>query len=145
MVVNGVSRNGNFDINVGPTAEGVISDVEREPLIALGRWLEVNGEAVYGTRPWRITSSCHPRESGDIRFTAKGDYVYAISLKWQGVSFRIASVQPVKGSPVIMLGVDKPLAWRRDGDGIVIDYPLHRSRPAQCSYAWVFNIRVKGN
>ena len=50
MVVDGVCRNGNFDINVGPTAEGMISDVEKEPLLALGRWLRVNGEAIYGSR-----------------------------------------------------------------------------------------------
>jgi len=68
--------------------------------------------------------------------------VYAIFLKWQGESFRIASVQPVEGSAITMLGVEKPLVWRRDGDGIVIDYPLYRSRPAQYSYAWAFKIRV---
>ena len=44
MVVSGVSKNGNFDINVGPTASGIISDIEREPLLALGKWLDINTE-----------------------------------------------------------------------------------------------------
>ena len=136
MVVNGISKNGNFDINVGPTAAGIISDVEREPLLALGKWLEVNGEAIYGTRPWSIT------EEGDIRFTAKGDYVYAVFLKWQGEKFNIHSVRPVQGSVVTMLGVQGELEWQSSGDGMTIEYPLYKSRPAHCSYAWVFKIRI---
>ncbi|MFC1606773.1 alpha-L-fucosidase [Candidatus Latescibacterota bacterium] len=138
MVVNGVSRNGNYDINVGPTADGIISDVEREPLLALGKWLRVNGEGIYGTRPWETT------DEKDIRFTAKDDYVYAIFLKWQEERFRIKSLTAVEGSPVTMLGAPGELQWHQDGEGLVIDYPQYKSRPAKCSYAWAFKIRVKG-
>jgi alpha-L-fucosidase len=137
MVVNGVSKNGNFDINVGPTAEGLISDVEREPLLALGKWLDVNGEALYGTRPWKIT------DEDTTLFTAKGDYVYAIFLEWQGEKFHIGSVRPVEGSPVTMLGVPGSLKWYRDGDGITIEYPSYKSRPSKCAYAWAFKIRIR--
>ena len=129
MVVNGISKNGNFDINVGPTAAGIISDVEREPLLALGKWLEINGEAIYGTRSWNVTVE------GDIRFTTKGDYVYAVFLKWQGEKFRITSVRPVQGSAVTMLGVPGGLEWQSGENGMTIEYPVHKSRPAHCSYA----------
>ncbi len=77
-VITGVSRNGNFDINVGPTAAGLIPDYEQYPLLQLGSWLEVNGDAIYGTRPWKN------QNEGDAWFTSKGDFVYAIFLKWQG-------------------------------------------------------------
>ena len=135
MTVNGVSRNGNFDINVGPTAEGDITDLERQPLETLGTWLEVNGEAIYGARPWNIPSE------GDIRFTAKGEHVYAIFLKWQGERFRIRSLRAAEGSAVTMLGVPGDLKWRRENEGMSIDYPLHLSRPSRCAYAWAFKIR----
>jgi alpha-L-fucosidase len=138
MAVDGVSRNGNFDINVGPTAEGVISDVEKGPLLKLGKWLQVNGEAIYDTRIWNVTSE------GDIRFTSKGKYVYAIFLKWQGEQFRVKSVRALEGSKVHMLGVPGDLKWKQDESGLTIEYPLYKSRPAHCAYAWAFRIRVKG-
>jgi len=139
MVIDGVARNGNFDINVGPTAEGVITGVEKTPLLALGKWLDVNGEAIYGTRPWRVTSE------GDIRFTANGDYVYALFLAWQGENFTIESVEQVEGSEISMLGVSGALEWRKNADGgITIEFPGHKSLPTWCAYAWAFRIRVKG-
>jgi alpha-L-fucosidase len=137
MVVNGVSKNGNFDLNVGPDADGRVTDVEREPVAALGKWLDVNGEAVYGTRPWKVT------EENDIRFTAKGDCVYAIFLKWQGETFRIKSLRAVEGSSISMLGVMGSLEWKQDENCLTISYPAHKSRPTHCSYAWAFKIMAK--
>ena len=50
-LVDIVSKGGNYLLNVGPTAEGVIPQPSVERLLAMGEWLEVNGEAVYGTEP----------------------------------------------------------------------------------------------
>ena len=136
MFVDGVSKNGNFDINVGPTADGIITEVEKRPLIALGEWLAVNGEAIYGTRVHE------PTEEGDIRFTAKGDTVYAIFLKNQGDTFRIRSLRAVEGSKITLLGVPGSLTWRQDANGLTIEYPAHKSRPTKCAYAWAFKIRT---
>jgi len=136
MVVEGVSRNGNFDINVGPTAEGMISDVEKEPLLALGRWLRVNGEAIYGSR----VSGLSPDDG--MCFTAKGDYVYAIFLRWTEEKFFCPSVRAVEGSPISMLGVPGTLKWRQNEKGLTIEYPSHKSRPSHCAFAWTFKIRV---
>lgn len=47
-----ISRGGNLVVNVGPTKEGTIAPLLEERLVQLGDWLAVNGEAVYGTRPW---------------------------------------------------------------------------------------------
>jgi alpha-L-fucosidase len=137
-VVKGVSNNGNFDINVGPTAAGIIPDYEQYPLLALGEWLETNGEAIYGSRPWKI------QEEGDACFTSKGDNVYAIFLKWQGDQFHLKSVKPADGSAIAMLGVPGDLKWTwDDATGLTILYPREKARPTACSYAWAFKIKMK--
>jgi alpha-L-fucosidase len=134
--VDGVSRNGSFDINIGPTAEGDIIDLEREPLIALGDWLMMNSEAIYGSRPWKIQAE------GDIRFTARGNRVYAIFLAWPGEEFRIRSVIPAEGTAISLLGIPGELEWRREGDALLVKYPLHKPRPSQCAYAWTLRIQT---
>jgi alpha-L-fucosidase len=137
-VIKGVSHNGNFDINVGPTADGVIPDYEQYPLLKLGEWLKTNGEAIYGTRYWNI------QQEGDACFTTKGKNVYAIFLKWQGDEFRLKSVKPVEGSKITMLGVPGDLKWKWDAvNGLIIKYPRQKARPTSCSYAWAFKIKVE--
>lgn len=137
-VIIGVSNNGNFDINVGPTAAGKIPEYEQYPLLQLGEWLNINGEAIYNTRPWKV------QHEGDAYFTASGDYVYAIFLSWQGEQFRLKSVKPVQGSEITMLGVPGKLNWTwNEKDGLIITYPRQKARPTKCSYAWAFKIKVR--
>ena len=137
-VIKGVSKNGNFDINVGPTAAGLIPEYEQYPLLKLGEWLSTNGEAIYGTRTWKV------QEEGDACFTSKGDNVYAIFLKWQGDEFRLKSVKPAEGSKITMLGVPGDLKWKWDeSNGLTIYYPRQKARPTSCSYAWAFKINIK--
>ena len=137
-VVDAVSRNGNFDINVGPTAAGSIPDYEQYPLLQLGEWLRVNGEAIYDTRFWTT------QREGDIRFTAKGDYVYAIFLKWPGPKLTVKSLKPLTGTSISMLGVPGTLEWTWDeAQGLTIHYPSQKARPTSSSYAWAFKIKVK--
>lgn len=137
-VIKGVSKNGNFDINVGPTAAGIIPEYEQYPLLKLGEWLGTNGEAIYGTRTWKV------QEEGDACFTSKGDNIYAIFLKWQGDEFHLKSVKPVEGSKISMLGVPGDLKWKWDeSTGLTIIYPRDKARPTSCSYAWAFKINVK--
>ena len=136
-VIMGVSQNGNFDINVGPTAAGIIPDYEQYPLLELGKWLDINGEAIYGTQYRDI------QNEGDAYFTTKDDYVYAIYLKWQGEEFNLKSVKPIEGSKITMLGVSGELDWEwSESEGLTIIYPNHKARPTECSYAWAFKIRV---
>ena len=136
--IDGVARNGNFDINVGPTAAGIIPEYEQHPLLKLGEWLATNGEAIYGTRPWTT------QIEGDARFTSKGDFVYATFLKWQGDEFKLKSVKPVADSKINMLGVSGDLDWDWDAtNGLTIKYPRDKARPTACSYAWAFKIQVK--
>ncbi len=137
-VIKGVSSNGNFDINVGPTAAGLIPEYEQYPLLQLGGWLKTNGEAVYSTTYWKV------QNEGDAYYTTNGKNVYAIFLKWQGEEFKLKSVKPVEGSKITMLGVPGDLKWKWDEtNGLTIYYPRQKARPTECSYAWSFKIEVK--
>ena len=75
-----VAKNGNLLLNVGPRADGTIPDPQRERLEALGDWLTVNGEAVFGTRPWTVAED---GESGvPVRYTWRDGVLYAMALAW---------------------------------------------------------------
>jgi hypothetical protein len=99
-LVDRVSKNGYLLLNVGPKPDGTIPEPARDLLLEVGKWLKVNGEGIYGTSPWIIAAE-GPTNLGDIqrqgfnesdvvytgediRFTVKGDDIYATFLAWPG-------------------------------------------------------------
>lgn len=78
-LVQTIARNGNILINVGPAADGTISPIFVDRLYGLGDWLNVNGQAVYGTRPWKV---CDQDWNNDVYYTRDDDLLYAHLTKW---------------------------------------------------------------
>jgi len=126
-------------VGFGPMPNGCWPSETVERLEYVGKWLQVNGEAIYNTRPRKIF-----REGSSVWFTSDktGDVVYAISIGWPGQTLIIDSVRAVHGSMVFMLGVETPLDWRQDGRGLVIDIPPAVAEKKACEHAYVFKIRT---
>jgi alpha-L-fucosidase len=133
-----VSKNGNLLLNIGPKADGTITDEQQAVLREIGRWLKVNGEAIYATRPWEVASEgtvagtsgafSDNEESlytaQDIRFTTKGNRLYAISLAWTDAEVLIKSIgEDKKVGGIRMLGSDEKISWDQTPEGLKVSFP----------------------
>ncbi len=123
MFVDIVSKNGNLLLNVGPMADGTIPANQAERLRGLGRWLDVNGKAIFDTRPWTraegVTSS-----GVDIRFTAIDEALFVTMLGTPAESeITVEGVEAPAGAAIRLLGRDGDLSWRQDGADLRIELP----------------------
>lgn len=135
ILIDVVSHGGNLLLDIGPTADGRIPVIMQERLLEVGRWLERNGEAIYGTRPWRYASD------GDaIRYTSKGNTLYAISKGWPGQSLTLKRALVEKGSAIYLLGYDRPLEWKQGDGGLTIEMPRGFDPSSLASEAYAFRL-----
>jgi alpha-L-fucosidase len=104
LFVDIVSKNGNMLLNIGPRADGSIQDGQLVRLQALGDWLSVNGEAIYGTRPWQVAEGT--TDAGDpVRFTQKAETLYATLLSQPRPGrVTLTGLRGSEGTRVILLG-----------------------------------------
>jgi len=148
-----VSKNGLLLLNIGPRADGTIPDQAQKLLLEMGKWLQLNGEAIYGTRPWKVFGEGptevlkggftdrkqKPFIAGDIRFTRKGSTLYAMLLEWPGRTVTIKSLANLKIGSVSLLGHKGKLGWKPGADGLTVNLP--EAKP--CDYAYTLKIALK--
>jgi len=137
MLVDVVSKNGRLLLNIGLRADGTVIALMQERLRDVGAWLAVNGEAIYGARPWTQAAE------GSLRFTVQeGGAFYVTALQWPGDALRIRAPIPVRaGDRVVLLGGDEEGLAYRFGDGeVVIDMPPGGPEAQPGRFAWVFRI-----
>ena len=133
------SKGGNYLLNVGPTASGLIPDPSITRLEKMGKWLEINGEAIYSSEKLK-----NYKQGEHLRFTKKknSNTYFAIALKKPENSITIKNIEPNENSLIHMLGYDEPLVWSFDTEkGLKIQVP--ESIPGEM--AWTFKISGKEN
>jgi alpha-L-fucosidase len=139
-----VSKGGNLLIDIGPKADGTIPEVMQDRLRGAGAWLKVNGEAIYGTKPWSVYGEGPTNEeigswdkqdgeylfkAGDIRFTRKGNVLYVILLEWPGSEITINSLKGVKINKLSLLGSDENISWQQLQEGLSVSLPSNPVSP----------------
>lgn len=124
-LVDTVSKGGTYLLNISPNGDGVIGDPQPEILSAIGSWLQINGESIYDTAPWtKYTDG----PKSPIRFTTRGDALYAIHPGWpKDASLLIASFPAgEKVTDVTLLGASGSLAFTQSDAGLNIALPDRR-------------------
>ena len=156
QLVDIVSKNGNLLLNIGPRSDGTIPEEEQDVLRSIGGWLAVNGEAIYGTRPWTTYGEGPTKIVGgafhdtaakaftpqDIRFTSKGTVLYAIALGWPrdgGLTIHaLGRSGGLKVRKVGLLGSKEEIGFSQEEDG------LHLTVPAQAPGSYAYSFRIAG-
>ncbi len=156
FLIDVVSKNGALLLNITPRSNGEIPEEVKTRLLEMGEWLKINGEAIYNTRPWKIYGT-GPTEvveghlsenknadntAEDIRYTSKGDVLYAIILDWPEkeaiipVLKKDSELFTKKIEGIKLLGSDEKLKWERTTEGLIIQMPTEKP----CEHAFVFKI-----
>ena len=144
QLVDIVSKNGNLLMNIGPRPDGTIPEEVQQVLLAVGGWLKVNGDAIYGTRPWKLFGEGPTKVAGgsfhdtdtkgftaqDFRFTAKGPVIYATELAWPSDGAAVIHSlgtgtlgASTKIQDVSLLGSDAAISYEQRADGLYLKLP----------------------
>jgi alpha-L-fucosidase len=106
----------------------------------IGKWLSVNGEAIYGTKPWLKDKESQVRLSFPVVVTVKGKDLYLICSQWPDKEFEISNLEIKQSTSVTLLGVTKPVLWKKSKNGILIKPPIVSPSEIRCHFAYVFKI-----
>lgn len=140
MFVRIVSENGNLLLIVNLDGTGQMPGYIKKRLVDIGKWIDVNGEAIYGTKPWLVAD-----EGENLRFTQSKDEttVYAICNNFAKDTIRIESVFLGEGSKVTILGTEQELAWTQDkvSEKLIVEIPKKIRNNIPSKHAYTLKIK----
>ncbi len=144
-MIDTVSKNGTFILNIPGKPDGTIDSKEIAVLDGVTSWMRVNGEAIYESRPWKVYGegpnavkpgsyqgeSVNKLGPKDIRFTRNksSSVVYALVLGWPIEPILIqslglsSSAQPGKVARIELLGTGETVTWKQEADSLRVELP----------------------
>jgi alpha-L-fucosidase len=140
MLVDIVAKGGNLLFNIAPGPEGQWHDEAYALLEEMGKWIKVNGEAIYETR------AIAPFKEGNICLTENKDgSINAIYLAHEQQAempayLSMNGISPAKGAKITLLGSSVSLSWEPSGSGFVARIPDKIRKKPPCDHAWTFRI-----
>ena len=161
QLVDIMAKGGNFLLNVGPKPDGSFPEESVDRLMDLKEWMAINNEFVHGTSMWNpymegknemeyeyydspnVGDVILPFTASDIRFTKKGNTIYAACLGWPVSGAIIKSLgkslsPDIEIKNISMLGSDEPLTWERTDESLNISIPSEKP----CEYVFVYKITI---
>ena len=146
VLVRCVSNGGNLLLDIGPRSDGTIPTIMQDRLLEMGAWLDVNGEAIYGTRPWRVHQEGE-LDNTTVRYTASkvSEVFYALVLQWPDNGMvTLTHPNTTADATVTMLGSSNELKWKPLGgssnQGLVVQLPPYNPSTAVSDYIWVLRL-----
>lgn len=136
ILIDKVGRGGNLLLNIGPTADGRIPEIMQQRLADIGAWLDVNGEAIYGTRQWEKAPAVS--KGTTTYFTKKGKDLYVLSTQFPTQNIVVSNIN--KTGKVTLLGWKGTVKAKLQGSSLIITPPSVTPADNPSNYAWVFKV-----
>lgn len=139
LLVNVVAKGGNLLVNIGPSPQGDWAPEAYQRLEGIGKWMDINSQAIYGSEP------IAPYSENKIRYTRKNNDLYGIYLaeedeKTIPEKIMFYSFSPQKDRKVVLLGYDRELKWEKVGPGFLVHIPPKIAQNPACQNAWTIKI-----
>ncbi len=136
LLVEKVAAGGNLLLDVGPTSDGRIPAIQQQRLLEIGEWLDVNGDAIYGTRKWEGAAS--NRQLENVFFTRKGNDLYVLCTRFPEKPFAIQGV--ARAGKVSVQGFNGVVRTQGGKGRLTIVPPAITPANSPCNHAWVFKL-----
>jgi alpha-L-fucosidase len=136
-LVDIVSKGGNFLLNIGPSPEGELDPVAYERLRAMGEWLTLNGEAIYGTRMYEVFG-----EGENVRYTRSkdGKTVYVFLFAYPEKTIEMEKLPLQKGDRISLIGSRAAVSWKTQAGKTVISLPA--GGQGSSNHVWVLKVNL---